>query len=121
MSKIQRRPVRSQKTEAIPLERSPDKPAVLVRRQRRPETSVDAVAASEGPSRARKKAPPPPPSPPPVRENVGGRPRTLEEPCKVLVTLEGCDVKALECWRKRRGYPHRSAALRAMIAEVCRG
>jgi hypothetical protein len=48
-----------------------------------------------------------------------GRPRLLECPTKVLVTLEACDLVALRRWQLQRQYPGRSAAIRAMIAEVC--
>jgi len=124
MSKSQRRPLRSVSTETtIYLPGSPDKPAVLVKRKARPKTPTEAKAGPEKPCRAPRRAvakpAPSPPAPRPSR-TLGGRPRTLDDPCKVLVTLEQCDVDALEGWRARRGYPHRSAAVRAMIAEVCR-
>jgi hypothetical protein len=58
------------------------------------------------------------PSEPPDKPRMG-RPKVLEDPVKVLVTLEQCDVVALRRWQRSRSYSCRSAAIRAMIAEVC--
>lgn len=128
MPKIKRQPVRAPvRTQAIPLAGEPDKTAVVVKRKRKPKLSVDEKEAAQGACVAAQKAKKPPPVSTPVptpeepapSRHAGGRPRSLAAPCKVLVTLEGCDLVALEGWRKSKGYPHRSAAVRALIAQVC--
>lgn len=122
MPRIKRQPVRPP-AQTIPLEGQPGKPAVVVKRRRRVGGGGKPERPAETPSRPPTAAVEPPaenpcPAPRP-RRKVGGRPKTLEEASKVLVTLEACDLAALEGWRQRKGYPHRSAAVRAMIAEVC--
>lgn len=122
MPRIKRQPVRPP-AQTIPLQGQPDKAAVVVKRRRRVDSGGQPKRPAEGqpgPPTAKAQPPAENPCPEPLpRRNVGGRPKTLEEASKVLVTLEACDLQALEGWRKRRGYPHRSAAVRAMIAEVC--
>lgn len=121
MPKIKRRPVRSAKPETNPPPSGAPKPTERAKGKRKAQSRAEDKATPERRPRAQKPPPPPPAPPTPCPSRLlGGRPRTLDDPCKVLVTLEQCDVDALEVWRARRGYPHRSAAVRAMIAEVCR-
>lgn len=115
MQKV-RTPVRPRRTVAVPLPGHPDKPAVLVTRRIRALPSGEAPKADSEPSEARVEAP----EPAPRRKGLPmGRPRILEDPTKVLLTLEICDLEALDRWKQRRKYPCRSAAMRALIAEVC--
>lgn len=116
MQKV-RTPVRPRRTEAIPLPGHPDKPAVLLRRRVRAKPPGEPATANSGPS----DAPVAKPKPAPRRySRPVGRPKILEDPTKVLLTLEICDLEALDRWQRRRRYPCRSAAMRALIAEVCR-
>lgn len=86
-------------------------PSVVIRRRARGKARAALKAATETPAGPLDD----------VFEPTGrkGRPRELDRPKKVLVTLEQCDLKALRRWQRERGYRCRSAALRALIAETC--
>lgn len=84
----------------------------------RPSVVIRRRAKGKGRGRPQKAPERAPERPPGVKARLG-RPRVLEDPIKVLVTLEACDVDALHRWQRMRSYTCRSAAIRAMIAEVC--